>query len=284
MLRGCTGSRRALSSASAAPTQRRSKQLLEVERGWHDMKQVIDLRPVYHRKEERIRTHVILCWLALLLARTAENACGATWPELRRELGKIQVGIFTSPRAPSGSALSQPSPAGHPQPARHRHGLAPVARIPAGTYASAAFRGSCVAGQSADDYRASKPYVVKKLSTCGTPRQPRGSAPPVRPGHQHQMMLLLVGAICGTPSGAGCEGSNPCGGTLKVKRRPAPSGDPADAPPTSRVTSALVGRPAHGLDGVARRLPGRVVQAPARRWSRCVRRAVCGSLRSPQTR
>jgi hypothetical protein len=31
------------------------KQLLEVERGWRDMKQVIDLRPVYHRKEERIR-------------------------------------------------------------------------------------------------------------------------------------------------------------------------------------------------------------------------------------
>jgi transposase len=41
------------------------------------MKQVIDLRPVYHRKEERIRAHVILCWLALLLARIAENACGS---------------------------------------------------------------------------------------------------------------------------------------------------------------------------------------------------------------
>ena len=70
------------------------KQLLEVERGWRDMKQVIDLRPVYHRKEERIRAHVILCWLALLLARTAENACGATWPELRRELDRITVGTF----------------------------------------------------------------------------------------------------------------------------------------------------------------------------------------------
>jgi transposase len=73
------------------------KQLLEVERGWRDMKQVIDLRPVYHRKEERIRAHVILCWLALLLARIAENACGATWPELRRQLDRIQVGAFTGP-------------------------------------------------------------------------------------------------------------------------------------------------------------------------------------------
>jgi hypothetical protein len=73
------------------------KQLLEVERGWRDMKQVIDLRPVYHRKEERIRAHVILCWLALLLARLAENACEATWPELRRELDRIQVGTFAGP-------------------------------------------------------------------------------------------------------------------------------------------------------------------------------------------
>jgi hypothetical protein len=58
---------------------------------------VIDLRPVYHRKEERIRAHVILCWLALLLARVAENACAATWPELRRQLDRIQVGTFNGP-------------------------------------------------------------------------------------------------------------------------------------------------------------------------------------------
>jgi transposase len=73
------------------------KQLLEVERGWRDMKQVIDLRPVYHRKEERMRAHVILCWLALLLARAAENAADGTRPELRRQLDRIQAGAFTGP-------------------------------------------------------------------------------------------------------------------------------------------------------------------------------------------
>ena len=73
------------------------KQLLEVERGWRDMKQVIDLRPVCHRREDRIRAHVLLCWLALLLARTADNARSQTWPELRRELHKIHVGTFTGP-------------------------------------------------------------------------------------------------------------------------------------------------------------------------------------------
>src|SRR6266508_1212953 len=62
------------------------KQLLEVERGWRDLKQVIDLRPVYHRKEQRIRAHVILCWLALLLVRVIETTCGSPWPALRREL------------------------------------------------------------------------------------------------------------------------------------------------------------------------------------------------------
>jgi Transposase DDE domain len=70
------------------------KQLYEVERGWRDMKQVIDLRPVYHRKEERIRAHVVLCWLALLLIRVTETSCGESWLNLRRELEKIKVGTF----------------------------------------------------------------------------------------------------------------------------------------------------------------------------------------------
>jgi hypothetical protein len=73
------------------------KQLLEVERGWRDMKSVLDLRPVYHRLEERIRAHVLLCWLALLLVRVAENTTGKTWPVMRRELGRIHLGTFTGP-------------------------------------------------------------------------------------------------------------------------------------------------------------------------------------------
>jgi transposase len=30
------------------------------------------LRPVYHSKDDRIRSHVLLCWLGLLLIRIAE--------------------------------------------------------------------------------------------------------------------------------------------------------------------------------------------------------------------
>ncbi|MGH2929904.1 MAG: IS1634 family transposase, partial [Solirubrobacteraceae bacterium] len=40
------------------------KALYEAERGWRDLKSTIDLRPVYHRREDRIEAHVQLCWLA----------------------------------------------------------------------------------------------------------------------------------------------------------------------------------------------------------------------------
>jgi hypothetical protein len=70
------------------------KQLLEVERGWRDMKQIIDLRPVCHHLEDRIRAHVTLCWLALLLIRITETATGQTWNHLRAELQRIHLGTF----------------------------------------------------------------------------------------------------------------------------------------------------------------------------------------------
>jgi IS4 transposase len=73
------------------------KQLLEVERGWRDLKQVIDLRPVYHRKEERIRAHVILCWLALLLIRIAETTTGTSWNKIADEMEMLTLGTFTGP-------------------------------------------------------------------------------------------------------------------------------------------------------------------------------------------
>ena len=87
------------------------KQLLEVERGWRDMKSVLDLRPVYHRLEERIRAHVLLCWLALLLVRVAENQAGQTWPVMRRELDRIHLGTFTGPAGTFRQRTELPKPA-----------------------------------------------------------------------------------------------------------------------------------------------------------------------------
>lgn len=73
------------------------KQLLEVERGWRDMKSTLELRPVYHRLENRIRAHVVLCWLALLLIRVAETGTGDTWRNLRHELDQMHLGVFSGP-------------------------------------------------------------------------------------------------------------------------------------------------------------------------------------------
>ena len=70
------------------------KQLLQVERAWREMKTTLDLRPVHHRKEDRIRAHIQLCWLALLLIRIAENQTGETWRNLRRELQRLHQGTF----------------------------------------------------------------------------------------------------------------------------------------------------------------------------------------------
>jgi len=73
------------------------KNLLEAERGFRDMKSTLELRPVYHRLEPRIRAHVLLCWLALLLIRVAERRTGQTWPTLARELGRLHAVTLTGP-------------------------------------------------------------------------------------------------------------------------------------------------------------------------------------------
>ena len=65
------------------------KQLLEIERGWRDTKSTLESRPVYHHLQRRIRAHVLLCWLALLLIRIAETATGDTWRNLRHELDRM---------------------------------------------------------------------------------------------------------------------------------------------------------------------------------------------------
>ena len=67
------------------------KQLLAVERGWRDFKGALGLRPVFHYREDRIRAHIQLCWLALLLLRVIENATGDTWRNARHELDRLHL-------------------------------------------------------------------------------------------------------------------------------------------------------------------------------------------------
>lgn len=67
------------------------KNLLEAERGFRDLKSTLELRPVFHRIEPRIRAHVLLCWLALLLTRVAERRCDVTWRRIATELGRVHA-------------------------------------------------------------------------------------------------------------------------------------------------------------------------------------------------
>jgi Transposase DDE domain len=70
------------------------KQPIELERGWRTLKHTLDLRPVYHRKQERIRAHVLLCFLALLLTRLIELETNQTSPTTPRELQRTHPGEF----------------------------------------------------------------------------------------------------------------------------------------------------------------------------------------------
>ena len=71
--------------------------LLEAERGFRDLKQTLELRPVFHRLEHRIRAHVTICWLALLLIRVAERQSGQTWRRIATELGRLHQVTLAGP-------------------------------------------------------------------------------------------------------------------------------------------------------------------------------------------
>ena len=73
------------------------KQLAAIERVFRDLKHLIDIRPVNHRLADRIRAHVLLCWLAMLLIRVTENEVQQTWFQLKKILSTIQVGILKLP-------------------------------------------------------------------------------------------------------------------------------------------------------------------------------------------
>jgi transposase len=68
------------------------KNLLIIERCFRTLKSTqIHLTPVNHWLPRRIEAHVKICALALLIQRTAELACGKTWPAIRHTLAELQA-------------------------------------------------------------------------------------------------------------------------------------------------------------------------------------------------
>jgi transposase len=58
------------------------KQLNEVERGFAHLKGLLELRPVYHRKDDRVRAHAFVAALAFLLDRALEKKLQAAGSSL----------------------------------------------------------------------------------------------------------------------------------------------------------------------------------------------------------
>ncbi len=55
------------------------------------MKGALRLRPVFHHREERIRSYVQLRWLGLLLIRVVENGASDTWRNIRPKLDRMHL-------------------------------------------------------------------------------------------------------------------------------------------------------------------------------------------------
>lgn len=70
------------------------KQLYDVEHAFRTLKTTLDLRPNYHSKHDRIRCHIFLCFIALVLVRMSENATGKSWARIRTELNRLFYGEF----------------------------------------------------------------------------------------------------------------------------------------------------------------------------------------------
>jgi hypothetical protein len=81
----------------APGVQRHYKNLLEVEEAFCELKSYLKVRPVFHRKPERVLNHVRICFLAYWIsARLARQwrTCGETGEVTRilRELQTIRLG------------------------------------------------------------------------------------------------------------------------------------------------------------------------------------------------
>lgn len=65
--------------------------LQRVEQARYQMKSGLGLRQICHRAERRIRAHVVLTVLALLLERMAEHMVGDTWRNIHHDLAGIKL-------------------------------------------------------------------------------------------------------------------------------------------------------------------------------------------------
>lgn len=65
------------------------KNLFRVERAFRSLKHTIDLRPIYHWREYRVKAHLTLCVLSYFIQRYAELKTGHSWDTIQRHLNRV---------------------------------------------------------------------------------------------------------------------------------------------------------------------------------------------------
>jgi hypothetical protein len=82
----------------AAEVAKAYKSLWRVERAFREMKSTLDVRPVFHQRDDSVIGHIVGCFLALRLEvdlqrRLDAKGLAAPWPALMRDLARLQAVI-----------------------------------------------------------------------------------------------------------------------------------------------------------------------------------------------
>jgi hypothetical protein len=87
-----------------------TRTFLEAERGFRDLKSDLLPRPVFHRLEHRIRAHVLICWLAVLLVTLAgppARSCRPPHPSPNTKPSTRHVPSSHQPGSPPSTPAEQ---------------------------------------------------------------------------------------------------------------------------------------------------------------------------------
>jgi hypothetical protein len=82
----------------AAEVAQAYKSLWRVERAFREMKSTLDVRPIFHQRDDSVIGHIVGCFLALRLEvdlqrRLDAKGLAAPWPDLMRDLARLQAVI-----------------------------------------------------------------------------------------------------------------------------------------------------------------------------------------------
>ncbi|MGH7702153.1 MAG: IS1634 family transposase, partial [Gemmatimonadales bacterium] len=94
------------------------KELMEVERGFRSLQDVLALRPIDHRVAPRVKAHIFVAALALRLQRLLEKRLASarvtlSAAEALEALETVRVVTFRLPGQPPRQGISRGSPRAH---------------------------------------------------------------------------------------------------------------------------------------------------------------------------